>query len=205
MIGIWSKDAGSARRTHARRHRPRSGHRAHRHLRPPHHRPRRSRRRRVRVLLRVHPRTAASSRTAPSSPGSAPASRSRSTPTPASSRRTCARARRSPATRSSWTTTSTTSTPSATPAVSSPTCTSSSPRTWASSPTPPSDKSLKLRLAFEASPFGLLVEKAGGKTSDGVTGGSVLDVKITQVDQRTALCIGSANEVDRFNSFVLGK
>ena len=63
----------------------------------------------------------------------------------------------------------------------------------------------KLRLAFEASPFGLLVEKAGGKTSDGVTGGSVLDVKITQVDQRTALCIGSANEVDRFNSFVLGK
>ena len=71
---------------------------------------------------------------------------------------------------------------------------------------PTSDKSpAKLRLAFEASPFGLLVEKAGGKTSDGVTGGSVLDVKITQVDQRTALCIGSANEVDRFNSFVLGK
>ena len=63
----------------------------------------------------------------------------------------------------------------------------------------------KLRLAFEAAPWGLLVEKAGGKTSDGVTGGSVLDVKITQVDQRTALCIGSANEVDRFNSFVLGK
>lgn len=36
----------------------------------------------------------------------------------------------------------------------------------------------KLRLAFEAAPFGLLVEKAGGKTSDGVSGGSVLDVKI---------------------------
>jgi len=60
----------------------------------------------------------------------------------------------------------------------------------------------KLRLAFEASPFGLLVEQAGGKTSDGVTGGSVLDVKITAVDQRTALCIGSANEVDRFNQFI---
>jgi len=58
----------------------------------------------------------------------------------------------------------------------------------------------KLRLAFEAAPFGLLVEKAGGKTSDGVTGGSVLDVQINAVDQRTALCIGSANEVDRFNS-----
>lgn len=60
----------------------------------------------------------------------------------------------------------------------------------------------KLRLAFEASPFGLLVEMAGGKTSDGVTGGSVLDVPITAVDQRTALCIGSANEVDRFNEFI---
>ena len=40
---------------------------------------------------------------------------------------------------------------------------------------PTSEKSpAKLRLAFEASPFGLLVEQAGGKTSDGVTGGSVL-------------------------------
>ena len=63
----------------------------------------------------------------------------------------------------------------------------------------------KLRLAFEAAPFGLLVEKAGGKTSDGVTGGSILDVEINAVDQRTPLCIGSANEVDRFNEMVLGK
>merc|ERR1712060_599747 len=71
-------------------------------------------------------------------------------------------------------------------------------------PTSPSSPA-KLRLAFEAAPFGLLVEKAGGKTSDGVSGGSVLDVEITAVDQRTALCIGSANEVDRFNEFVLEK
>ena len=63
----------------------------------------------------------------------------------------------------------------------------------------------KLRLAFEAAPFGLLVEKSGGKTSDGVTGGSVLDVQINAVDQRTPLCIGSANEVDRFNATALGK
>ena len=68
---------------------------------------------------------------------------------------------------------------------------------------PTSDSSpAKLRLAFEAAPFGLLVEKAGGKTSDGVTGGSILDVEITAVDQRTALCIGSANEVDRFNDYL---
>lgn len=63
----------------------------------------------------------------------------------------------------------------------------------------------KLRLAFEAAPFGLLVEKAGGKTSDGVTGGSILDVEITGIDQRTPLAIGSANEVDRFNEMVLEK
>jgi len=63
----------------------------------------------------------------------------------------------------------------------------------------------KIRLAFEAAPFALLVEKAGGKTSEGVAGTSVLDVPITGIDQRTALCIGSAKEVDRFNSMVLGK
>jgi sedoheptulose-bisphosphatase len=61
----------------------------------------------------------------------------------------------------------------------------------------------KLRLAFEAAPFGLLVEKAGGKTSDGVTGGSILDVPIDSVEQRTALCLGSCNDVDRFNLFCL--
>jgi len=60
----------------------------------------------------------------------------------------------------------------------------------------------KLRLAFEAAPFGLLVEKSGGKTSDGISGGSILDVEITAVDQRTALCLGSAKEVDRFNEYV---
>jgi len=60
----------------------------------------------------------------------------------------------------------------------------------------------KLRLAFEAAPFGLLVEKAGGKTSEGVEGKSVLDVPILKVDQRTALCIGSSNEVDRFNDMI---
>jgi len=68
---------------------------------------------------------------------------------------------------------------------------------------PTSDKSpAKLRLAFEAAPFGLLVEKAGGLTSDGVTGNSILDVEITGVDQRTPLCLGSANEVKRFNEYL---
>ena len=62
----------------------------------------------------------------------------------------------------------------------------------------------KLRVAFEVAPFALLVEKAGGKTSDAVTGGSCLDIRINGVDQRTAGCFGSANEVDRFNQMVLG-
>merc|ERR1719182_1224909 len=64
----------------------------------------------------------------------------------------------------------------------------------------------KLRLAFEAAPFGLLVEKAGGKTSNGISGGSILDVEITGIDQRTPLAIGSAKEVERFNEVLgLGK
>jgi len=63
----------------------------------------------------------------------------------------------------------------------------------------------KLRLAFEAAPFGLLVEKAGGKTSNGVDGASILDTEITGIDQRTPLCIGSSKEVDRFNEMVLKK
>jgi len=68
---------------------------------------------------------------------------------------------------------------------------------------PTSEKSpAKLRLAFEAAPFGLIVEKAGGLTSDAVTGGSILDLKINSVDQRTALCCGSKNEVLRFNEFL---
>merc|ERR1719408_314496 len=74
--------------------------------------------------------------------------------------------------------------------------------------TNPTSKSspAKLRLAFEAAPFGLLVEKAGGKTSDGVTGKSILDTEITGIDQRTPLCIGSAKEVERFNDVLgLGK
>jgi sedoheptulose-bisphosphatase len=65
---------------------------------------------------------------------------------------------------------------------------------------PTSEKSpAKLRLAFEAAPFGLLVERSGGLTSDGITGGSILDVQINAVDQRTPLCMGSAEEVKRFN------
>ena len=53
----------------------------------------------------------------------------------------------------------------------------------------------KLRLIFECGPFAYLIEQAGGKASDGTQ--SILDVKITEIDQRTPLIIGSSNEVDR--------
>jgi sedoheptulose-bisphosphatase len=61
----------------------------------------------------------------------------------------------------------------------------------------------KLRLAFECAPFSKLIEMAGGKSSDAVTGGSILDMKIDGIDQRTSIAIGSAEEVDRFNNLVL--
>ena len=58
----------------------------------------------------------------------------------------------------------------------------------------------KLRMVFEAAPVALLVEAAGGATSDGVSGGSLLDVKITHMDQRTPLCLGSMREVSKASS-----
>ena len=64
---------------------------------------------------------------------------------------------------------------------------------------------MRAHHAMQVAPFAMLVEKAGGKTSDGITGQSCLDIKIDAVDQRTAACLGSASEVDRFNSMVLGK
>ena len=53
----------------------------------------------------------------------------------------------------------------------------------------------KLRHVFECGPFAYLVEEAGGLSSDGVQ--SILDKKITDVDQRTAIIIGSKNEVEK--------
>jgi sedoheptulose-bisphosphatase len=71
--------------------------------------------------------------------------------------------------------------------------------------TNPTSKSspAKLRLAFEGAPFALLVEKAGGKSSNGIDGGSLLDVPITGIDQRTPCAMGSSKEVDRFNAMVV--
>ena len=53
----------------------------------------------------------------------------------------------------------------------------------------------KLRHVFECGPFAYLVEEAGGLSSDGTQ--SILDKPITEIDQRTAIIIGSKNEVEK--------
>jgi fructose-1,6-bisphosphatase I len=53
----------------------------------------------------------------------------------------------------------------------------------------------KLRLAFECGPFAYLVEQAGGSATDGTM--SILDKRLTEIDQRTPLILGSAHEVAR--------
>ena len=58
----------------------------------------------------------------------------------------------------------------------------------------------KLRHVFECGPFAFLVEEAGGSASDGTT--SILDKKITSVDQRTQIIIGSKNDVASVASLV---
>lgn len=53
----------------------------------------------------------------------------------------------------------------------------------------------KLRLLFECGPFAYIMEEAGGASSNGSK--SILDVEITDLDQRTPLIIGAKSEVKR--------
>jgi fructose-1,6-bisphosphatase I len=56
------------------------------------------------------------------------------------------------------------------------------------------DKPGKLRLMYEANPMSLLVERAGGKSIEGV--GDILDVKPGRLHQRVPVMLGSANEIE---------
>jgi fructose-1,6-bisphosphatase I len=47
---------------------------------------------------------------------------------------------------------------------------------------------------YEANPMSMIVEQAGGKASDGA--GRVLDIKPTELHQRTPVILGSSAEVD---------
>lgn len=60
----------------------------------------------------------------------------------------------------------------------------------------------KLRLLFEVAPLGLLIEKAGGYSSDGTQ--SVLDKVIQNLDDRTQVAYGSKNEIIRFEKTLYG-
>ena len=57
----------------------------------------------------------------------------------------------------------------------------------------------KLRLMYEGNPMALLVEQAGGKaTTDGRQ--PILDIQPSELHQRIAVALGSANEIDVFAS-----
>ena len=53
----------------------------------------------------------------------------------------------------------------------------------------------KLRLMYEANPFAMLVEAAGGRAVDEV--GDILDVAPTALHQRTSVVMGAREEVER--------
>ena len=58
----------------------------------------------------------------------------------------------------------------------------------------------KLRLLYEAAPLALIVEAAGGRASDGRR--DILDIRPSELHQRTPLFIGSADLVDIVESFL---
>lgn len=66
-------------------------------------------------------------------------------------------------------------------------------------PASPSAKA-KLRVLYEVLPIGYVIEKAGGKSSNG--NGSVLDMVVGSCEDRSQVCYGSPDEVARFEEFV---
>ena len=78
----------------------------------------------------------------------------------------------------------------------------------------------KLRVLYEVAPIGFIIEKAGGKTSEGsrlqnlnnvsdfltecLCSGekSVLDIPILNTEQVSQVAFGSAGEVERFEEYV---
>jgi fructose-1,6-bisphosphatase I len=53
----------------------------------------------------------------------------------------------------------------------------------------------KLRLLYEASPVAMVMEEAGGASSDGTR--SILDVEPTELHQRTPLYLGNKSLIER--------
>jgi fructose-1,6-bisphosphatase I len=61
----------------------------------------------------------------------------------------------------------------------------------------------KLRLTYECIPLAYLAEQAGGRAIDG--SGRILDIKPTDIHQRTPIYMGSRHDVDTAEAFVTGK
>jgi fructose-1,6-bisphosphatase I len=61
----------------------------------------------------------------------------------------------------------------------------------------------KLRLLYEAAPLAYVVEKAGGRASDGFR--NILDIEPTNLHQRTPLFIGSEEDVKLAEKFIQGR
>jgi fructose-1,6-bisphosphatase I len=58
----------------------------------------------------------------------------------------------------------------------------------------------KLRLLYECNPMAFLTEQAGGKASDGYN--RIMDIKPTQLHERTPFICGSKNMVEKVESFM---
>lgn len=60
----------------------------------------------------------------------------------------------------------------------------------------------KLRLLYECNPFAFIVDKAGGKASNGKE--RILDVQPTELHQRIPFFIGSKNMMEELEGFLNG-
>jgi len=58
----------------------------------------------------------------------------------------------------------------------------------------------KLRFLYEVAPVSFLVEKAGGKSTDGKK--SILDTEVVSYVMKGTLCLGSTEEVERYEKIV---
>ena len=58
----------------------------------------------------------------------------------------------------------------------------------------------KLRLLYECNPFAYIVEKAGGKATDGKQ--RILDIKPTALHERTPFFVGSKGMMEELESYL---
>jgi len=58
----------------------------------------------------------------------------------------------------------------------------------------------KLRLLYECNPLSFLIEKAGGKSTDGKI--SILEIQPKEFHQRVPIYVGSSSEIDLYLKLV---